>query len=141
MNVRDVMTSDPATCRRDTPLRDVARLMVECDCGAIPVVDDGEKPIGVLTDRDIVVRVIAAGRNPLDCTAQDAMTGDVLTVTLDESVEETSDQLERRQLRRAVVVDEQGRVCGILAQADIAKRDEDLAGELVQSVSQPSPPH
>jgi CBS domain-containing protein len=139
MNVRDVMTSDPATCRRNTPLRDVARLMVECDCGAIPVVDDGEKPIGVLTDRDIVVRVIAAGRNPLDCSAQDAMTGDVLTVGPDDSVEATSDQLERRQLRRAVVVDEQGRVCGILAQADIAKRDEDLAGELVQSVSQPSP--
>jgi CBS domain-containing protein len=138
MNVRDVMTKDPACCSRETPLRDVARLMVEHDCGAIPVLDDARTPVGVLTDRDIVVRVIAAGRNPLECIAQDAMTGDVLTVTPEISVEECSDQLEQRQLRRAVVVDERGQVCGILAQADIAKRDEDLAGELVQSVSQPA---
>ncbi|HYG67637.1 MAG TPA: CBS domain-containing protein [Anaeromyxobacteraceae bacterium] len=138
MNVRDVMTSDPATCRRDTSLRDVARMMVECDCGAIPVVDEGQKPLGVITDRDMVVRLIANGRNPIECTAQDAMTGDPLCVRPDESVEDTSEKLEDRKVRRAIVVDESGKVCGILAQADIAKRDEDLAGELVQSVSQPT---
>lgn len=140
MKVRDAMTKDPACCTRETPLRDVARMMVECDCGAIPVVDESKKPIGVITDRDIVVRVIAAGGNPLDATAQDAMTGDVLTVTPETTVEDCSDLLEQRQVRRAIVVDERGQVCGVLAQADIAKRDEDLAGELVQSVSQPSQP-
>lgn len=138
MTVGDAMTRSPVTCPVDAKLGDVARQMVEHDCGAIPIVD-GDRPIGIVTDRDIVVRAVAEGRNPLDCSARDAMTEGVLTVREEQDLEEAAEQMQAQQIRRAVVVDAHGRVCGMLAQADIAKEDEDLAGEVVQAVSQEGP--
>src|SRR6187401_3618146 len=81
MEVERIMTSDPACCTPDTPLQDVARLMVENDCGQIPVVDDKNnmRTIGVITDRDIVCRALARGGNPLTMTAEHVMTQPVLT--------------------------------------------------------------
>ena len=138
MNVREVMTSDPACCSPGTPLPQVARLMVENDCVCIPVVDDHEQPIGVITDRDICCRAVAEAKDPRELTARDCMSDSCVTVTPETSVEDCCALLEDNQIRRAVVVDEQGRCCGIVAQSDIALHERALAGEVVQAVSQPS---
>jgi CBS domain-containing protein len=145
MNVSEIMTRSPACCTAETSLRDVAAMMVEHDCGCIPVVEEAGKPIGTITDRDIVCRAIAEGRNPLDLCARDCMTEGAVTIAEDASIQECVDLLEEHRIRRAVVVDPQGRVCGIVAQADIARHGRDLGGEVVQGVSkeggQPSAVH
>ncbi len=138
MNVGEIMTENPACCTPSTGLEDVAKLMVEHDCGCIPVVDDEESryPIGMITDRDITCRVVAKGLNPLDLTANDAMTSTVVSVTPDTSVDDCCVLMEERKIRRIAVVDEKGRCCGIVAQADIAVAGspEEVA-EVVQEVS------
>jgi CBS domain-containing protein len=141
VRVDEIMTKNPACCSADTPLLDVARMMVERDCGEIPVLDTHQsgRPIGVITDRDIVCRTVAQGRNPLDLTAHDCMTSRVVTVTSDKSVEECCDLMERHQIRRVPVVDADGICCGIVSQADIARRvSERAVGEVVRDVSKPS---
>ena len=138
MNVREVMTADPACCTAETPLTEVAKMMVECDCGAIPVVDNqnNKKPVGMITDRDITIRTVAEGRNPLDLTASDAMTKNVMTVTPETSIEECCNLMEEQQIRRVVVVDQAGACCGMIAQADIAMNaDSGKTAEVVQEVS------
>ena len=138
MNVKDVMTADPACCTADTPLREVATMMKECDCGAIPVVDSKEskKPVGMITDRDITIRTVAEGRNPLEMTASDAMTVNVMTVTPETSIEECCNLMEQHQIRRVAVVDADGACCGMIAQADIAvNADGRKTAEMVQEVS------
>jgi CBS domain-containing protein len=141
MKVREVMTKDPSCCTPDTSLEAVARLMVECDCGVIPVVGDlgGKFPIGVITDRDIVTRVIAGGKNPLELTARDCMTMPAITVTADTSLQDCCDLLELNQIRRVLIVDRDGHLAGVVAQADVAAHgSRRLAGELVREVSQPT---
>lgn len=139
MDVRKAMTADPACCTAATPLHLVARMMVDNDCGQIPVVDDHEsrRPVGVVTDRDITVRAVARGVNPLDVAAGEIMTSPVATVTLDASLEACCEVMERRQIRRVLVVDGEGRLCGIVAVADIARSaGKDATGEVVKEVSQ-----
>lgn len=138
MKVLEVMTRSPACCSEQTPLQEVARMMVDNNCGLIPVVDEGGAPIGVVTDRDIVCRTVAIGKNPLDMTVADAMTRECQTIRMDASVDECCDLLERHQIRRAIVVDDKQRVVGIVAQADLARRSEILGGEVVAAVSQPT---
>ena len=138
MDVRSVMTTDPATCQASTPIRDVARLMLDNDCGLVPVIDETGKPVGAVTDRDIALRVVAEGRDPQQCTAQDCMTSPVTTVSVDSNLAETTDLMEREQVRRMLVVDQDGRLCGIVAQADIALSGRDRrTADLVEKVSQP----
>jgi CBS domain-containing protein len=141
MRVRDVMTADPTCCTPDTSLEAVARLMVDCDCGAIPVVGDlaAKFPIGIITDRDIVTRAVAGGKNPLELTARDCMTMPAITMTEDTKLDDCCDLLELNQIRRVIIVDRDGRVCGVVAQADIAAHaSKRVAGELVREVSQPT---
>jgi len=140
MQVKDVMTPDPACCTPDTPLDQVARLMVDHDCGAIPVVEDPESlsPVGVVTDRDIATRAVAQGLNPFDTPARDCMTTMVVSVKPDDDVRVCCEKLEQHQVRRAVVVDARGGCCGIVSQADIARMmPEHETAELVKTVSQP----
>ena len=140
MQVRDVMTESLAFCPPDETLDDIARMMVACDCGAVPVVDpETQKAIGIVTDRDIVCRAVAAGRDPARLRADDIMTVPITAVTPGDSIERCVDVMERAQVRRLPVVDEQGRLCGIVAQADIA-RVAPLAetGRLVHDVSKPT---
>jgi CBS domain-containing protein len=139
--IEQVMTKDPACCIPSTPLRQVARLMVEYDCGEIPVVESEQsrRPVGVITDRDIVCRALAEGRNPLDLIASECMTRAVVTVTPDTSAGDCCELMERHQIRRVPVVDAQGNCIGIVSQADIARRvSERAAGEVVRDVSKPS---
>jgi CBS domain-containing protein len=116
-------------------------MMVDCDCGEIPVVEagNGGKPVGVITDRDITIRTVARGLNPLELTVGDCMSSPVITVTPDTSLEDLCRTLEQHQIRRAPVVDEAGRCCGVVAQADIARSaSQHVAGEVVQEVSRPN---
>jgi len=141
MDVKDVMTKNPACCTADTGLQEVAKMMVDHDCGCIPIVDDqnSKMPVGIVTDRDITCRVVAQGQNPLDLTAGDAMTASVLSVTPDMSLEECLNLMEESQIRRVVVVDGSGACCGIVAQADVAiKSDPAQTAEVVQQVSRAS---
>src|SRR3982751_3925472 len=141
MQVKDVMTATPACCTADASLEEVANLMVENDCGAIPVVDseDSKRPVGLITDRDIVCRAVAEGLNPLDLTATDCMTSNVLTVTEQSSFEECCRLMEEKQVRRVPVVDENGALVGIVALADVAREGgKTTAGEVVKEVSDPT---
>jgi CBS domain-containing protein len=140
MFARDVMSPDVACCPPDLGVGEVARLMVDKGCGAIPVVEDRrtKRLVGIVTDRDIVCRLVARGRDPLRATAADCMSAPVASVGPDASLEECSDLMERYQVRRVPVVDDTGCCCGIVAQADVARTAHpERAGELVESVSRP----
>ena len=142
MKARDVMTPNPACCTPETSLREVAQLFVYHDCGAIPVVADllSRRPVGIVTDRDIACRAIAAGKNALELTARDCMSTSCVTVPLEASVDDCCEAMERNQVRRLLVVDVDGQCAGVIAQADIALQGkEKKAGEVVKEVSRPTP--
>ena len=133
---RDVMTRDPACCSPNATLDEVAKLMVQNDCGEIPIVDASDRPIGVITDRDIVVRAVAEGRNPTGHTVESVMTQPVVTVRADAPIEEVVATMERHKIRRVPVVDDGGCCAGIIAQADIAvEAPPQKAAELVRELS------
>ena len=139
MDIRSVMTANPATCGRDATLQDVARLMKQNDCGEIPIVDADRRPLGVITDRDIAVRAVAEGLDPRNTTAADYMTSPVATVREDGALEDVCRVMEQNRIRRVIVVDRQGSVAGIVAQADIALSGRDsTTAEVVKQVSNPS---
>ena len=139
MKVNDVMSTNVACCVKDTPLKEVAQMMVDCDCGEVPVTDAAGRPVGVVTDRDITCRAVAKGRNPLELTAADCMTSPALTVTPDASLDECCEMLEANQIRRMPVVDATGRCVGIVSLADIARdAPKGETAKVVQRVSQPS---
>ncbi len=138
MQTKEIMTKDPACCTADATLQEVAKLMIDNDCGCIPVVDgkDTKKPLGMITDRDIVVRTVAAGKNPLDLTAGDAMSKSPIVAKHDSTVEECCNLMEQNKIRRIAVVDADGKCCGMVAQADIAMNAGDsTTAEVVQTVS------
>jgi len=133
---RDVMTPNPVCCSPETPLDQVARLMRQNNCGEIPILDSTDRPIGVITDRDIVCRVVADGKNPMAYTAETCMSESVVTVPIDAPLEEVIAAMERHQIRRVPVVDEQGCCTGIIAQADVAwTGPQRKVAELVREVS------
>lgn len=141
MKVKDIMTENPICCVKSTTLEEVARMMVENDCGAIPVVENQEewRPVGIITDRDITCRTVAEGRNPLELTAGEIMTASPVTVGPETTLEECERLMEELQLRRILVVDRDGGCSGIVALADIARNapDEEI-GEVVEEVSKPA---
>jgi CBS domain-containing protein len=130
------MTENPACCTPDTPLDQVAMLMREHDCGEIPVIDPAEQPIGVVTDRDIVCRVVADGKNPMAYPAGICMSQPVATVPVDAPLGDVIATMELHQVRRVPVVDELGRCVGMISQADLAwtSGKRDLA-DLVREIS------
>ena len=119
MLARDVMTPKPARCSPRTTLDVVAKLMVKHNCGEIPVVDTADQIIGVVTDRDIVCRVVAEGKNPSSYTAESCMSFPVVTLPADASLEEVISTMEGHQIRRLPVVDDEGCCAGIISQADV----------------------
>ncbi len=141
MNVKEIMTENPACCTTENTLQEAAKMMKDNDCGCIPVVEntDSKKPVGVITDRDICCRTVAEGKNPLDLTVKDAMTSNVETVTADSSIDDCCNLMEEKQIRRVVVVNNDGGCCGIVAQADIAiKSTDNKTAEMVEKVSKSS---
>src|SRR5512144_187410 len=139
MRVEEIMTKDPACCMPDTKLHEVAQLMADRDVGQIPVVDSASrKPVGVVTDRDITVRAVARGRNPLELTVRDVMSSPAVTTTPDARLEDVVRTLEERRVRRMPVVAKDGSCCGMISQADIAQHaPEQMTAEVVRTVSQP----
>lgn len=141
MTVQEIMTSDPECCTPDTMLPEVGRMMDDCDCGAIPVVNDrdSKRTVGIITDRDIVVRVVATGTDCNEARVEQAMTSSIVTTRPDQDLREAEAAMKEHQIRRIVVADEEGRCIGILSQADIARhRSETETGEVVEMISEPA---
>jgi len=139
MQVQEIMTKKPFCCTPETSLPQVARMMLEHDCGAIPVIETEQsaRPIGIITDRDITCRSVAEEANPLDLTAADCMSSPAITVTPDTSVEDCCKAMEQNHVRRVPVVDSGGGCCGIVAQADIARHAPTKeTAEVVKEISQ-----
>ena len=133
---RDVMTPDPACCSPDTTLDQVAKMVVQNNCGEIPVIDVNDHPVGVVTDRDIVCRVVANGKNPMAHTAESCMSQPVVTVDANDTLDDVVATMEKHQIRRVPVVDERGCCAGIISQADVAWTEPlPEVGELVREVS------
>jgi CBS domain-containing protein len=129
LTARELMTRNVSTARRDSFLRDVARIMRDEDCGIVPVVDEHDRLVGLITDRDIVLRAFTGQQDPDSMKAEDVMTEEVEAVTPEESIHGIISLMGRRQVRRVPVVERDDRLVGIIAMADIATRadnDEEL---------------
>lgn len=138
MDLDRLMTRNPKFCLATSPLAEVARAMRDEDVGEIPVVDLDRHPVGVITDRDIVVRTLADGLNPLEVRAQDCMTAPPIVIEEDATVEDCAKLMERQKIRRVPVVDAKGALCGIVALADLERSDaRSLQNEVTRAVSQP----
>jgi CBS domain-containing protein len=136
---REIMTPAPQCCSAETTLNEVANMMVEADCGEIPVTDASNRLIGVITDRDIVCRAVAKGKNPTAVTAAECMTEPVVVVNEETSLADVIAVMEENQIRRVPVVDATGCCCGIISQADVAlSADKTETGEMVREVSKDS---
>jgi len=133
-SVKDAMTSNVRTATPSLSLTDAAMLMKQEDVGSVPVVD-GERLIGMLTDRDIVVRGIADGSDPHAIKAGDIASRDIVTVRPDDDLDEAVRLMAQHQVRRLPVVDD-GHLVGVVAQADIAQeaKEKDV-GHLVEEIS------
>jgi CBS domain-containing protein len=139
MQVREIMTHDPACCSPETNIQEAAKLMADCDCGEIPVVDEQRRPLGVITDRDIACRVVAQRMDPQRTRVGDVMSGPAVTTTPEASLDECCHLMEEHQIRRIPVVDESGACCGMVSQADIARQlSAEEAGALLKDISRPT---
>jgi CBS domain-containing protein len=133
--VQEAMTSNPTAITPDTTVQEAARLMKSEDVGALPVVEDGRLTC-VVTDRDLAIRGLAEGTSP-QTPVRDVASKDVATIDPQQSLEEAARLMAEHQVRRLPVVEEDGRLVGMLAQADIAKAGHDtLTGEVVEKISQ-----
>jgi len=124
LRCRDIMTSSVTAAAPEMPLCEVAILMREGDMGALPVVKDA-KLAGIITDRDIVVRAVAEGKDANTATAAEVMTTEVFSARPDTFVFEVIRLMGDKQIRRVPVIDETGKLCGMIAMADIALEMED----------------
>jgi CBS domain-containing protein len=136
----DVMTKDPVCGTPEDLVVDVARLMLDEDIGPIPIVENknSKKLIGIVTDRDLAIKVVAEGRDPKSTRVDDVMTRSVVTCRADEPVQTALDAMAEHQLRRIPVVDKDDRIVGIIAQADVATRidEPETTAEMVKEISQ-----
>lgn len=140
-NCSEIMTPDPVSCEPNDPIKKAAKIMKQHDVGAVPVVESqaSKRVTGIVTDRDIVVKVVAEDRSVEQATVRDAMTSSLVACRLDDDVEQALRLMAERQVRRMPVVDDAGRLRGIIAQADIATRvnRDKQTGELVEAISEP----
>ncbi len=137
LTAREVMTRNPRSVRRDGTLREAAAIMKEENCGIVPVVDAASRLVGVLTDRDVVIRAFAADKSPEQCRVADVMTEDVECVTPDETVHDVVEMMGKKQIRRVPVVDRDDKLLGIIALGDIATRADydDQLQEALERIS------
>ena len=133
--VRDAMTANPRTIDANSDVASAAKLMKQEDVGVAPVVD-GNKLVGVITDRDIAIKVVAEGKDPQSTTVREIASTDLVTVDPQQDLDEALRLMAQHQVRRLPVVEEDGRIVGILAQADVALTGSDAkTGELVEEIS------
>jgi CBS domain-containing protein len=134
--IREVMTSRVCSIDADKPVAYAAKMMRDEDVGLAPIVE-GDRLVGTLTDRDIAVRVVAEGRDPQSTTVLDVASTDLVTVDPQQDLDEALRLMAQHQVRRLPVVEEDGRLVGVLAQADVARQADDRkTGEVVERISQ-----
>lgn len=143
MRARDIMTRDPECCRPDQTARDAARVMLERDCGCVPIVDDAGSVVGIVTDRDLAVRGIATGKESTT-KLSDLMTPAASCCGVDDDLRDVEQKMAELQVRRIPIVDASGRCLGIISQADIARASatdstvtEQEIALVVEKISQP----
>jgi CBS domain-containing protein len=137
----DVMTPDPVTCEPGDPIARAAEIMKRENVGAVPVVESraSQRLVGIVTDRDIVLRVVAEGHSVEGACVRDAMTGSPAYCREHEDVSHAVGYMAERQVRRMPIVDAEGRLRGIISQADVATRvnQDKTTGEMVEAISDP----
>ena len=147
MRARDIMTRDPQCLRREDTARRAAEVMRDKDCGVVPVIDDARRVIGVVTDRDLAIRVIGYGKSP-ETRLADVMTPSVKCCAADDDLRDVERKMAELQVRRIPIVDAGGRCLGIISQADIAraagKSDSAVSEEeialVIEQISEPAHP-
>jgi CBS domain-containing protein len=139
MQVFEAMTPEVVSVPPEATLVDAAQTMKELDVGPLPVCD-GERLLGMVTDRDIVVRAIAEGRDPRSTEVREVMSSDVVCCREADDVRQAAKVMQESQLRRLVVLNAEGRVVGIVSLGDIVLQtgDDKLAGKTLEKVSEPS---
>lgn len=145
MKAQDIMSRNPSCVTPQTGLEEAAKLMKTENIGIVPVVDskDSKKLVGVVTDRDIAIRVVAEGRDSATTSVGHIMSANVKTCRPDDSVDDVMDIMGKEQVRRVPIVDERGALVGIVAQADVVMeaKDDKKAERTVEKISQPSGKH
>jgi CBS domain-containing protein len=140
MKISEVMTRDVQTVSPDQPVQEAANFMLSADAGSIPVTD-GDRLIGMITDRDIAVRGIAKGYGP-DTPVRELMTDDLIVVRVDDDIEEAATKMSEAQVRRLPVIDSDERLCGIVSLGDLSREtDDQTASQALEGVSQPGGQH
>jgi CBS domain-containing protein len=135
-SISDVMTSSPQTVEPSATVAEAAKLMRDNDVGSLPVVEGG-KLTGVVTDRDITVRAVAEGKDPQSTKVAEVISKDLVTIDPQQDLEEALRLMARHQVRRLPVVEEDGRLVGIVAQADVAEAGDDRkTGQMVEKISE-----
>jgi CBS domain-containing protein len=139
---RDIMTKDPVFCQASDTVVIAATLMKKHNIGALPVLGNlrGKKLVGIITDRDLAMKVVAEGLDPNAITVDQAMSRPVVTCSPDDRYQKALDLMERHQIKRIPAIDNSGRVVGMISEADVALRvgDEKKTAEVVSSISQPN---
>ena len=137
---RDVMTRNPVSARPEDTVASVARLMKENDIGPVPIVESqkSKRLVGIVTDRDLALKVVAEGRDPETTPVKQVMTTSIITCRGDDDIETALDAMSTQQLRRIPVVDDGNMLLGIIAQADIATRmnEPEKTAEVVKDISE-----
>lgn len=139
MSVKDLMTTNPQCASKNTSLQEIAQYMVDCDCGMIPIVEQNGKTnvIGTVTDRDIAIRAVAKGSNPLEMSASDVMSSNPVCINQSADDDEAEQLMGQHQIRRLIVVDDDNNVVGVIAQADLALNESEReTGQVVQQISE-----
>jgi CBS domain-containing protein len=134
-SIRDAMTPNPRSIGKDATVVEAARLMRDEDTGIVPIVD-GDQLVATITDRDIAIRVVAEGKDAQSTKAIDVASKDLVTIDPQQDLDEALRLMARHQVRRLPVVEDDGRLVGIVAQADVARHADDAkTGELVEEIS------
>ena len=135
-SINELMSSNPATVESSSTVAEAAQIMKKEDVGLVPVVE-GERLVGTLTDRDISIRVVAEGRDPQSTAVSDVASSDVVTIDPQQGLDEALRLMAEHQVRRLPVVEEDGRLVGVVAQADVAQHaDASETGRLVEEISE-----
>lgn len=136
--IAEVMTDRPRAIAPETSIREAARLMEEEDVGSLPVVEEGARLVGIVTDRDIAIRAVARGLEPDGTTVMDIASKDVYGLTPDDDLDDALEMMARAQVRRLPIVVRDNELVGMVAQADVARTSkEKKAGEVLEAISQP----
>lgn len=140
MQLQDIMTGTVESVTPNCTVQRAAEKMCSCDVGFLPVVDENNRPIGVVTDRDITIRAVAQGLDPQQTTVHEVMTDDVCIMRFDDQVDEATDLMKDKQIRRILVKDANNCLVGVVSLGDVAIQtsEPELSGETLEAISEPA---